>query len=90
MFAAYKLKQRDILSLVILALLFAIAVTGIVVSNIGFDFFPMRRSADHGVFTWIGFALYGLLLLYPLLIECKDRIRHHRKLSVGAASSGSI
>ena len=71
-FSKYTIMSRDVISLVVLMGLFVYSVIGIVGTNAKFNFFPAITAFEYGVIDIIKFALYIILLLYPLIIEAKD------------------
>jgi len=70
MFLRYKLRREDVVTIVILAALFAANMTSIVLIGRRFDFFPRIYGVSAHPLPYL---LYAVMLLWPLLVELKER-----------------
>lgn len=74
-FTNYKWCAHDIVSLAVVTLLILVNGYLIFANLIEFKYYPVFRGE---LFNWaavMGYAAYGLLLLYPLLMELRERFR---------------
>ena len=71
-FSTYKIKSRDVLSLVIIGTLFIVTTIGLINENATFSFFPSISVYELNGRELIRIILYMILLFYPLFIEAKD------------------
>jgi energy-coupling factor transport system permease protein len=70
MFARYKLRAEDVVTIVILAALFAANMASIIFIGGKFNFFP--RIYGFSAYP-LPYVLYAVMLLWPLLVELKER-----------------
>ncbi len=74
-FSKYKMGMHDIVSLCIIAALAAVSIAVILGRANDFLFYPTPSGAD--LAAWL-YVPYALLLLYPLILEGRERLRWMR------------
>jgi energy-coupling factor transport system permease protein len=74
-FAIFRFSARDIATLALTLLLFALTVASLATGALDFEFYPTLSPISTGVWSVIGYISYGMLVLLPTFAEMEERAR---------------
>ena len=74
-FAIFKFSPRDIFTLVLILIFFALTVLSMVTGALDFEFYPYLSLIKTDAWAVIGYISYGMLVLLPTFAEMEERAR---------------
>ncbi len=74
-FSIFKFTHRDILAIISTLILGSYVITGRIIGNIQFDYFPLIQSVKFSVFDISIYLAYFLLATMPVIIEIREAIK---------------
>lgn len=74
-YTIFRYRRSDLVLTSIIAVLFAVTVTSLHSGALDFTCYPSIEKADTVPLTVIGYIAYGLLVLLPVLIEVKEKLK---------------
>ena len=74
-FAIFKFSPRDIFTLVLILIFFALTVLSMATGALDFEFYPYLSPIKTDAWAVIGYISYGMLVLLPTFAEMEERAR---------------
>lgn len=74
-FAIFKFSSRDVFTLALTLIFFALTVVSLATGALDFEFYPTLSPISTGVWSVIGYISYGMLVTLPIFAEMEERAR---------------
>lgn len=74
-FAIFRFSSRDVFTLALTLLLFALTLISLVTGALDFEFYPTLSPIRTDAWAVIGYISYGMLVLLPIFAEMEERAR---------------